>query len=249
MPCGVDFATSYCEDRQMRLGRLGDVGRAPLLGCLVLLGAVGAATAVGATNANVVVPRNTIIGGRTYAQWEAKAWQWNLANVRFLSSNPPTVPRCTTGGQHGPVWFLHGDNYTGAGNSITRVCHVPGGRYLFLYEPSFECSTVEAPPYHATTDGGLLRCARSFGSVRSTLILDGKRIMPAGIVVETPVFGFKMPAQDNELQVPGATHGRAAAYGKPVMLRPLAKGSHTLVQVSSSHGAPTLSSTFHLTVG
>jgi hypothetical protein len=147
------------------------------------------------------------------------------------------------------VWFLHGDNYTGAGDSITRACHIPAGRYLFLDRPSIDCSTVEAPPYRATTDAGLMRCARSFGSVRSTLTLDGKPISPSGILLETAVFRFTMPAQNNELEVPGATHGRAAVYGAPVMLRPLSTGSHTLVQVSGYPGGLTLHSTYDLTVG
>lgn len=240
---------TYCEYGRMGVERVVRVGRALSLGCVALLAAVGAATAVGATNSNLVVPGNAIVGGHTYAQWETKAWQWELANVRWLNSGPPPVPRCTTAGQNGPVWFLHGDNYTRAGNSITRACHVPAGRFLFLDRPSVDCSTVEAPPYHATTDAGLLRCARSFGSVRSTLTLDGKRISPSGVVLETAVFGFSMPAQNNELEVPGATHGRAAVYGEAVMLRPLSKGSHTLSEVSSYHGGLTLRSTYDLTVG
>ena len=217
------------------------------LGASVALNTI-AAPAAGAS-AGVTVPRNAVIGRHTYAQWEAKAWQWEIANVRYYSSPAPSVPRCTTAGQHGPVWFLHGDNYTRAGDAITRVCDVPAGRYLFIDAPSFECSTVEAPPYHATTNAGLLRCARSFGTVSSSLSLDGERIAPSGFVVATAVFRFTMPPRNNYLQVPGATHGRAAAYGQALMLRPLTKGSHTLVRVASYPGGPTLRSTYDLTVG
>lgn len=230
--------------------RLRHVGRRMWLVCVATLVAIGGGTAWGGVGgSSVIVSRQTIVGGLTYPQWEAKAWQWEIANVRFLASHPPAVPRCTTAGQRGPVWFLHGDNYQPAGSSITRSCTIPAGRYLFIDAPSNECSTVEPPPYHATTDPGLRRCARSFGPVSSMLTLDGRRIAPSGFVVATAVFRFTMPPRNNYLQVPGATHGRGAAYGQGLMLRPLTDGPHTLVRVARYHGGLTLRSTYHLTVG
>lgn len=196
-----------------------------------------------------VVARSAVIGGRTYPQWEAKAWQWQIANLRFYDSGLPRTRRCTSSGQAGPVWFLGGDNYEGAGDAITRTCDVPAGRYLFIADPSDECSTVEPPPFNATTTAGLEGCARSFGPLSSTLTLDGRQLAWPGFVVETPVFRFTMPPRNNYLLVPGATSGRGAAYGEPVMLRPLSTGTHTLVRTDSSPHGPTLRSTYELTVG
>lgn len=213
---------------------------------LALAGASGSAVAAGP---GVIVPRGALIGGRTYAQWEARAWQWAIADVRFFYSGLPRRPRCTTAGQTGPVWFLGGNNYEGAGDAIRRVCDIPADRYLFIADPGDECSTVEPAPFHATTDAGLQACARSFGPVSSTLTLDGRRIATSGFLVTTAVFHFRMPAHDNYLLVPGATGGRGAAYGQPVMLRPLSPGPHTVVRTDSSPRGPTLRTTYELTVG
>jgi hypothetical protein len=220
------------------------------VGCVVFFGAVGGGAAPAtARGPSAVVPDSAVIGGHSYAQWEAKAWQWQIANLRFYDSAPPRTPRCTTRGQTGSVWFLGGDNYEAAGDSIKRVCDVPAGRYIFIADPSDECSTVEPPPFHATTTASLEGCARSFGPLSSTLTLDGKRLAWSGFVVETPVFHFAMPARNNYLLVPGATSGLGAAYGDPAMLRPLSAGSHTLVRTDSSPHGPTLRSTYELTVG
>jgi hypothetical protein len=226
------------------------VGRVLALGAVVLLVAVaGAAGPAAGAGVGVVVPSNAVIGGHGYAQWEARAWQWAIANLRFYDSGVPRGARCTTTGQAGPVWFLGGDNYEGAGDSIKRVCDVPAGVYMFIDDPSSECSTVERPPFHATTNAGLQSCARSLGPFTSTLTLDGKRTVLSGFEVTSPVFSFRMPSRSNYLLVPGATGGRGAAYGDPVMLRPLSPGTHTLVRTDSSPHGPTLRSTYELTVG
>jgi hypothetical protein len=226
------------------VGRVLSVGAAVLV--VAVIGATGSAAAAGA---GLVVPRDARIGGHTYAQWEAEGWQWAIENLRFYDSDVPRGAHCTTAGQSGPVWFLGGDNYEGAGDSIKRVCDVPAGTYLFLDDPSAECSTAERPPFHATTNAGLQSCARSFGPVSSTLTVDGKRTLLAGFDVTSPVFSFRMPPRNNYLLAPGATRGRGAAYGEPVMLKPLSPGAHTVVRTDSSPHGPTLTSTYELTVG
>lgn len=213
--------------------------------CLVL-GVASASATIG--NANPVVPLGGVISDHTYADWATEYWKWDLAHVRWYRSRPPKVPHCTTQGQHGPVWFLHGDNYSGAGDAITRVCTVPATRYLFVYG-SGDCSTVERPPFHAADNASLRRCARSTARITSTYTLDGRGLSPSGFAVATKAFRFVMPPRNNELLVPGVTHGRAAAYGVAVMLRPLHRGPHVLVQVQRSAHGPVLRSTYRLTIG
>jgi hypothetical protein len=215
----------------------------------VLALAVATTLPAAANAASVVVPGNEIIGGHTYAQWEARAWQWAIENLRFFNSPLPRTARCATAGQTGPVWFLDGNLFEGVGDALRRACNVPAGRYIFIDEPSAECSTVEPAPFHATTSAGLESCARSLGPFSSTLTLDGKRIIRSGYVVASGVFRFTMPPRDNYLLVPGATHGQGAAYGDAVMLRPLTPGAHTLVRTESSPDGPTLRFTYELTVG
>jgi hypothetical protein len=234
----------------VKSGQVSRVGRVlALCGVMLLLALAGATGYAAGAGTGVVVPPGAHIEGHTYAQWEARAWQWAIANLRFHYSGLPRTLRCTTVGQTGPVWFLGGDSYEGAGDAIRRVCDVPAGRYLFIDDPSDECSTVEPAPFHATTAAGLQGCARSFGPLTSTLTLDGKRIAASGFDVTTAVFRFRMPPHDNDLLVPGATGGRGAAYGQPVMLRPLSAGPHRLVRTDSSPRGPTLRTTYELTVG
>jgi hypothetical protein len=240
-----------CEHRAVPSGRVRRVGRLFPFGCVVALVVLGFATTVpaAANDPSAVVPSNAAIGGHTYAQWEARAWQWAIANLRFFPSAVPRPARCATVGQAGPVWFLDGDLYEGVGDDLRRTCDVPAGRYIFIDEPSAECSTVEPAPFHATTDAGLMACARALGPFSSTLTLDGRRLVWSGFDVASPVFHFTMPPRDNYLLTPGATHGRGAAYGEAVMLRPLTPGAHTLVRTQSSPDGPTLRWTYELTVG
>jgi hypothetical protein len=196
------------------------------LGFELLLAGTGANSI--AVPPSPLVPTSEQVGGRDYGQWLATAYQWRLS----LPAVTAQKASCFTSSQQGPVWFLSGSLYNGTG--ITRRCQVPAGRYLMTFTPSFDCSTVERPPLHATTDAGLRRCAKALwrkypGSERLTL--DGVRLLPSGYVVATDAFHFKMPARNNWLNVPGRTRGRAAAYGLASILRPLSPGVHTLVHV------------------
>ncbi|HEY2655286.1 MAG TPA: hypothetical protein VGI55_05825 [Solirubrobacteraceae bacterium] len=194
-----------------------------------------------------VVPRGEKVAGVGYRQWEARAWQWDDEHIRDFPgvASTPGASRCATAGQHGLVWFLHGD--IDQSWFYTRSCTVPPDRYLYLDTPSNECSTVEASPFHATTTAALERCARQH-TARSSLALDGKVLSPSGFGLATGVFTFRMPAVNNWLGVPGATSGRAAVYGQGIMLRPLGPGAHTLVRVTQYRNGPVSVTVYHLAV-
>jgi hypothetical protein len=194
----------------------------------------------------LIVPAGDKVAGAGYAQWETRAWQWDDRNLHFFPGViSRAATRCVTAGESGPVWFLHGD--TDRRWFDVRTCRLPVGRYLFLDTPSNECSTVEQPPFRASSTAGLERCAKKFRA-RSSLALDGKVLSPSGIAVATGVFKFRMPATDNWLGVAGSTSGRAAVSGQGVMLRPLAPGRHTLVRVIQYPGHPVEIETYELTV-
>jgi hypothetical protein len=122
-----------------------------------------------------------------------------------------------------------------------------------VFVPSVECSTVEAAPFHATTDAGLKRCARRYWMQHrggGELTLDGASISPPGYVGGTTAFPFTMTAQHNFLGVPGRTSARAAVYVAASILRPLSPGTHTLVLIDSfTRPTTVLKSTVKLTVG
>jgi hypothetical protein len=194
----------------------------------------------------LIVPAGEKIGGAGYAQWETRAWQWDDEHLHFFPGvDSPAASRCVTAGQRGPVWFLHGD--IDQRWFHTRSCRVPAGRYLFVDTPSNECSTVEQPPFRASSTVGLKQCAKKFRAL-SSLALDGNVISPSGIQLATGVFSFRMPSTDNWLGVPGSTSGRAAVSGQGVMLRPLAPGRHSLVRVIEYPGHPVSIEVYNLTV-
>ena len=182
------------------------------------------------------------VGGRTLSAWQAAWWRWRSALPYHTAA--PSPDSCITSGQRGSVWFLGGDP------SSQVSCSVPSGRYLLLGTPGVDCSTAEAPPFHARTNAGLLGCVRRVWRTTPstyTVTLDGVLLRPS--VVASPVFDVRMPAQDNYLLAPGHTRARAAVYGVVTMLRPLSPGAHTLsVAVQYPRGSPTSRVTYRLTV-
>jgi hypothetical protein len=219
----------------------------PLVLGLGLSLALGVGVSIAASQSGPLVPGGTSVAGHSYGQWVAAAWRWRLS-LPAVTSNKTS---CLTKSQHGPVWFLGESASTST--AITETCAIPGGRYLMFYTPSYDCSTVERAPFHATTNAGLRRCAKAWWQYRQgflRLTLDGVNLVPAGYYGGTRVFNFKMPAHNNWLHAPGHTHGRIAVYGSASILRPLSPGSHTLVQFGGFSGVPSSyeKTTYKLTV-
>jgi hypothetical protein len=222
--------------------------RLPLLMLgLALTVVVGVGVSAAAPQPTPLVPGGGSVAGRGYGQWVAAALQWRLSLPNVTSNRTS----CFTAGQHGPVWFLSGSEVNAS--VITRTCAIPAGRYLMLFAPGARCSTVDRAPFHATTDTGLMRCAkrqwkRYTGA--ETVTLDGVTLQPAGYVGGTVAFAFKVPAHNNWLLVPGRTQGRMAVYGAASILRPLSPGTHRLVQIYGySHTPIHYKVTYQLTVG
>jgi hypothetical protein len=219
-----------------RCARLGGGRRAPV-SALLITGVVAAAVSVpaslSASKLNEVVPKGQRIAGRTYGQWAAAWERWRLS--LSLNHAAPSTSACATAHQSGAVWFLGGDG--GASAKPVRRCTIPAGRYLMVGVPTAECSTVEKPPFHATTNASLRACARRFWikTLGNGLLapdhlgIDGVTLSPPGFVVASPAFTFTMPTSDNFLQVSGHTHGRSAVYGEVAILRPLPAGTHTVI--------------------
>lgn len=207
-----------------RRSRVGLAGAASVLAMLGAFATAATGDVSPTTASSPLVPRGELVAGREYGQWLAAAYQWRLS-LPGVTADKTTS--CITTSQHGPVWFL-------GISPVTGTCNVPSGVYLMLFTPTFDCSTVERPPLHATTNAGLRRCAKELW-VRypgaETATLDGVRLRPPGYVVATAAFHFTMPERNNWLHVRGHTSGRAAVYGLASILRPLSPGVHTLVLV------------------
>jgi hypothetical protein len=203
-------------------------------------------TSAGGSASPLIVPSSATIGGLSYAQWETQWWQWSIARLHSHDSRAPRMSVCATTAQHGPVWFLGSDYYALGWNALgTVTCPIPAGQYV-LIEGGNECSTVEPPPFHASTDAGLLRCAHV--ASQNSLLFDGQLLSLSGFPVSTGVFAFTMPASHNFLGVPGKTHGRAAAYGREIILGPLTAGVHTIIAARRYDGGPAFVTTTRLIV-
>ena len=221
-------------------------------GLIAVFGVVAAALAVAVSGAAGVqptggfVPPSERVAGKSYAQWLTADWQYELAHGHLRTEAPKQMLQCISQGQHGKVWFLQ-DAYEGP-TPVTVNCTVPGGRYLFVEGPGFECSTIEPAPYRAAR-AHLPACAASFALKGLEVSVDGTPITASGYTVATPVFPFKIPARGNVLRATGHTRGFGAAHSDTLMLRPLPRGTHTIVQVEHFASGKSAQTTWQLTVG
>ncbi len=219
-----------------------------LISVLVVVAAVVAMLAPGAAGVTGVgvVPPAQRVAGKTYAQWLTADWQWLLAHGQLRTQAPQQMLHCLSQGQGGKVWFLQ-DAYEGP-TPVTVNCAIPGGRYLFLEGPGFECSTIEPAPYNAPR-AKLPRCAASFALKGVEVSVDGVALSPSAFPVATPVFRFVIPARGNLLRTTGRRRGLGAVHSEALMLRPLPPGPHTIVQVEHFASGQSAQTTWQLTVG
>jgi hypothetical protein len=202
----------------------------------------------------VAFPPDNAVFGMTYGDWSVAWWQYV---VSIPAANNPatdtTGQNCALGQSSGPVFFLVG-NFT-SNASVTRACTVPAGKAIFLPIINTECSTLEAAPFFGSNEAALRACAGGFGDAMgiSTLevAVDGKKVKDLGSFrVQSPVFGLTLPA-DNILGVNPGT-GSSVSDGYWLMLKPLARGNHTIhfegELVSGPAAGFAVNVTYHLTV-
>ena len=216
-----------------------------IIACLGIAG-VCVAGASGNAHTVTVVPGSSDVAGHHYGYWERSAQRWRLT-VPLSTATRRTS--CLRKPPSGPVWFLYWNSLATDVN-----CEISAGKYLLLTSLVVDCSTVEPPPFHASTDAGLRRCAErewAKSGAYATVRLDGRKLRPSGYVSQTGAFTFHMPPRHNLLSVPGSTRGRTAMVGLSTILSPLKPGTHTLTIASGFKNArpprfPT--DTIHLTV-
>jgi hypothetical protein len=203
--------------------------------------------ALASPTSSELVPGAATVAGHKYGYWEGAWWIWrdSLPNVTANKSS------CFMVRQPASVWFLGVSS--AKASTVTRTCRIPARRYLILLGPGVECSTVEAPPFHATTDSGLAQCVRSWWRKHQggeDVTLDGTALKPQSWFVGPVLFDFTIPADNNYLGVSGSTGGRAGVYGTVSILRPLTPGTHTLIKTQSyTHPFSVTKTIYKLTVG
>ncbi|HEY0117980.1 MAG TPA: hypothetical protein VGC04_04290 [Cellulomonas sp.] len=179
-----------------------------------------AAQAAPVAAATAVVPVSGSIAGHGYGYWLGAWWK------RVLSS-PPSTSACPATTAAGPVALPLGGF---SNRPETYHCALPAGTAIYVPQLSAECT--------APIKGGVDACARKAfaGSTAMSVTLDGRTVPHlTRYATASPTFSFTAPKHGNLL---GATqrHGRAAAYGIGLLLRPLPAGQHTItVKGTATH--------------
>jgi hypothetical protein len=189
--------------------------------------------------------------GLTYGQWSEKWWQWSLSIP--LADNPggdDTGEKCAVGQSDINVWYLSGT----FGGPVVRNCKIPEGKAIFFPVVNSECSYLEFPAYK--TEAELRQCAVTFADKVSNLdaSVDGVKIPDIEKYrFQSGLFNFSLPAENVLGLAPGITDSVADGYW--IMLKPLAKGEHTIqfggsvvdVSITSSINFAT-QATYHIIV-
>jgi hypothetical protein len=194
---------------------------------------------------------NTKPFGLTYGQWSEKWWQWSLSIP--LADNPggdDTGEKCAVGQSDINVWYLSGT----FGGPVVRNCKIPEGKAIFFPVVNSECSYLEFLAYK--TEAELRKCAVTFADKVSNLdaSVDGVKIPDIEKYrFQSGLFNFSLPAENVLGLAPGITDSVADGYW--IMLKPLAKGEHTIqfggsvvdVSITSSINFAT-QATYHIIV-
>jgi hypothetical protein len=191
-----------------------------------------------------VVPRDSVVFGRTYGEW-ASAWhQWT--DSMPAAKHPLFDTATCEEGQSGPVWFLGGrfcSEVNANCNNLpaVRTCTVPAGKALFFPILNVSCLDKEAEIGACFGAGPLIAEMRKAleGVVDQTtglkLTIDGKRFgcnLKKDFRVQSTVYSTTVPDKSlyPEIGEPDIIAGTYLGVddGVYVMLEPLKKGEHTL---------------------
>jgi hypothetical protein len=130
--------------------------------------------------------------------------------------------------------------------TTTLSCTVRSGTKVFVTAVSFECSTVEPPPFFGANPAELRACARRNLETYPVheLTVDGRAVRLTR--VETRVLQVRLPA-DNVL---GTDQDHALSVGTAwvALLPPLRPGTHVLVIHAAGPDVPTSDNTTTITV-
>ncbi len=203
--------------KRMRMRTVVVVSAALLLTTLAITGAQGSSNPG-------VLPPNSKVQGLTYGQWSTLWWQYVFsipaAQNPLIGNNGDRCALKRVGNVALDVTF----GQLGA----PIKCTVPAGTMLYMELLAAECSNLEAPPFYGGHEQELRACAHTFVPHDMEASIDDVKVQnPGQYLVESPLYGFKVPA-DNILGVPAGTIGKSVAYGAYLMIAPLMPGKHTI---------------------
>ena len=130
--------------------------------------------------------------------------------------------------------------------TTTLTCSVRQGTDIYVTPVTFECSTVEEPPFYGGTPAELRACARANLDTYTdvSLTVDGRAVPLRR--VETRLLRIDLPT-DNVLGTTQPTT-RSVGAGQVAMLRNLRPGVHTLRLHATGPAAGTVDNTTTIVV-
>jgi len=189
----------------------------------------------------LVLDRDSIVFGRSYADWSAAWEQWAFS---IPTASHPLFDHgdCSTG-QSGPVWFLGGkfcanNDPTCGTSNVVRTCKVASGKALYVAIFNSEDSALEDPGNPQIAGLRAFTAGQMDSAANLTMEVDGLPVphLKDRFRVQSTAFGFTLP-DDNYLKAvypPGYAKFDAGSYfpgvddGYYAMLPPLDVGHHTL---------------------
>ncbi len=211
--------------------------RIPPLGTMPLSStSTSATTSSGSLGNPNVVPPNSNVEGKSYAEWSVAWWQWTLSHP-FDQGPGDLTGQFFPMYQTGSVWFLQG-----AFGPLERSCTMPSDTYLvcplILFENDYPCPDPNFQPAPGQS-------LEDFLTAGAKAVIDGIPTSPFPVSLEVDGVALKNLASyrttsklftftgDLSMQAnfdPCITGSSQAAVsdGYLVILKPLRPGAHTL---------------------
>lgn len=195
-----------------------------------------------------VMPRHAKAFGKSYSEWSAEWWKWQLYLPATDHPAFSTDGANCDAGQSGKVWFLTGAFTTEVPenefNTIVREdCAVPTGRAIFFPIINVECSTVEEAPFQLIEEGpgaNVDTCAANFIDSEDAVVADLAVIIDGKPLEDVYAYRFQSPVFDFEFSEPAdnilgvdcdsvdCDNARSVSDGYWILLPPLSKGTHSI---------------------
>ena len=178
----------------------------------------GPATAAGPATRGFL-SANSRVDGYTLADLATSWNSWAYSTPADV--NPLLAVRCEASPIDSKIWFLP----VSLGGEYTSTCAVPAGASLVLTPGNYECSTVEAAPFHGDNEAELRDCVQAgfelltFASVS----IDGRTTSDLADYAVTSHIAT-LPA-DNLLS---PDSGQTMTKGYFLVIPPLGPGPHTV---------------------
>ncbi len=177
----------------------------------------------------LVLPGDSRLKGKTYAQWAAAWWKWGMELPKTNSAGGThpwdDYPRFDLANSPAAaVWFLAAPFGTNR-----RSCMMPSGKALFFALICMESSSLEAVPYHGDTANDQAAIAQYWVDHMVEMFCEVDGIPLSNLTahrVQSPQISINVPAP----WILGEAGGKGTSSGDGyfVFLAPLAPGQHTL---------------------